>query len=114
MSHLSGIRHYKLFNKNGNNKNSKENSKSSIKSEPAPDRSKMSEEEILKEKQEQIKNLLSKKYYEELKRILKQSNYDKDLQYEEFYMKENFASVTDALELFKDDDLLYAPGIFHR
>lgn len=95
LSHLSGIRHYeKDANKVKEDKERakrllkpRENEKSSLESKdkPTTDQDSKSKESSQAQKK-------------------------KEFEHKEYYLKKNFESVTQALELFKDDPLIFKPG----
>ena len=59
----------------------------------------------VEEKREKIRNLVAEKI---LRRKVKENPDEFDL--EEYYIKEEFDTIEEALKLFKDDDLLFKPG----
>ncbi|KAM3609830.1 uncharacterized protein V6R79_020912 [Siganus canaliculatus] len=97
LSHLSGIRHYEKDAKKV--KEDKEKAKRLLKPP-------------IKEKEEEKRSSESKD-----KPATEQSTKDKEttrkkkeFEHEEYYLKDNFESVTQALDLFKDDPLIFKPG----
>nr|XP_019969628.1 PREDICTED: serine beta-lactamase-like protein LACTB, mitochondrial [Paralichthys olivaceus] len=97
LSHLSGIRHYEKDVKKV--KEDREKAKRLLKP-------------LLKEKEDE-------KSSSENKDTTEQSSKEKDntkakkkkeFEHEEYYLKDNFESVTQALDLFKDDPLIFKPG----
>ncbi|XP_061078321.1 serine beta-lactamase-like protein LACTB, mitochondrial isoform X2 [Conger conger] len=97
LSHLSGIRHYERDAKKV--KELKEKAKRLLK---LPEGQK-------KEEEKNIENTESPKM-EDSGTKSKQANRKKEFEHEEYYLKEGFQSVIDALDLFKDDPLIFKPG----
>uniref|UniRef100_A0A3P9K8T0 Lactamase, beta n=1 Tax=Oryzias latipes TaxID=8090 RepID=A0A3P9K8T0_ORYLA len=96
LSHLSGIRHYeKDFNKIKAGK-AKANE---------PLRKPVKEEEEMEKHKEQATTEHCHKGKDSV-----QAQKKKEFEHEEYYLKENFESVTQALNLFKDDPLVFEPG----
>ncbi|XP_034442839.1 serine beta-lactamase-like protein LACTB, mitochondrial isoform X3 [Hippoglossus hippoglossus] len=87
LSHLSGIRHYERDAKKV--KEDREKAKRLLKP-PLEEDEKSSSENKEKEATKAQKK--------------------KEFEHEEYYLKDNFESVTQALELFKDDPLIFKPG----
>lgn len=87
LSHLSGIRHYEKDVKKV--REQKEKARRLLKS---PEKLTDNTQAKLKDEKKSIKQ--GKKEFEQ----------------EEYYLKERFESVIEALNLFKDDPLLYKPG----
>lgn len=96
LSHLSGIRHYE---KDANKvREDKEKAKRVLK---VP---------VLK-KEDPKNSVLSKdKPGAEQDSIKKGVQKKKEFEHDEYYLKKNFESVTQALDLFKDDPLIFKPG----
>ncbi|XP_059191416.1 serine beta-lactamase-like protein LACTB, mitochondrial [Centropristis striata] len=97
LSHLSGIRHYEKDAKKV--REDKEKAKRLLKPEKKEDE-KSSTENKDKDKTEQ--NTKSKEATQAQKK--------KEFEHEEYYLKDNFENVTRALDLFKDDPLIFKPG----
>ncbi|XP_034735358.1 serine beta-lactamase-like protein LACTB, mitochondrial isoform X1 [Etheostoma cragini] len=97
LSHLSGIRHYEKDAKKV--REDKEKSKRLIKSEKKNDTKSSFEN---KDKPTTEQNTKGK----EATRAQKK----KEFEHEEYYLKDNFENVTQALDLFKDDPLIFKPG----
>lgn len=96
LSHLSGIRHYeKDFNKIKAGK-AKANE---------PLRKPVKEEDEMEKHKEQATTEHCHKGKDSA-----QAQKKKEFEHEEYYLKENFESVTQALNLFKDDPLVFEPG----
>lgn len=94
LSHLSGIRHYE---KDANKvREDKEKAKRVLK---AP---------VLKK--EDPKNLDLSKDKTERDGTRKDAQKKKEFEHEEYYLKKNFENVIQALDLFKDDPLIFKPG----
>ncbi|XP_043084662.1 serine beta-lactamase-like protein LACTB, mitochondrial isoform X2 [Puntigrus tetrazona] len=99
LSHLSGIRHYEKDAKKV--REDKEKAKRLLK--PAEKKEeKASDENKEKPKAEDI-GAKSKEAKEGRKR-------KKEFEQEEYYLKDNFENVIQALDLFKDDPLIFKPG----
>ncbi|XP_068459420.1 serine beta-lactamase-like protein LACTB, mitochondrial isoform X1 [Clinocottus analis] len=96
LSHLSGIRHYEKDAKKV--KEFKEKAKRLLKPAQTADEKSSSEN---KDKPATEQNTKSKEATQEKK---------KEFEHEEYYLKDNFESVTEALDLFKDDPLIFKPG----
>ncbi|XP_031714102.1 serine beta-lactamase-like protein LACTB, mitochondrial [Anarrhichthys ocellatus] len=96
LSHLSGIRHYEKDAKKV--KEHKEKPKRLLK--PAKKEDEKSSPEN-KDKPATEPNTKDKEATQEKK---------KEFEHEEYYLKDNFESVTEALDLFKDDLLIFKPG----
>lgn len=102
LSHLSGIRHYE---KDANKvKEDKEKAKRLLK---PPVKEKEDEKSLSenKDKPATEKNTKGKEATQAQKK--------KEFEHEEYYLKDNFESVTQALDLFKDDPLIFKPGKAH-
>lgn len=94
LSHLSGIRHYE--------KDAKKVRKDREKDKPL-------HKSPVKEKEDERKDAHTKEPSAKGKGatpVLKK----KEFEHEEYYLKDNFESVTQALDLFKDDPLIFKPG----
>nr|XP_061812800.1 serine beta-lactamase-like protein LACTB, mitochondrial [Nerophis lumbriciformis] len=90
LSHLSGIRHYE---KDANKvREDKEKAKRLLKSSKKEKREDNTKEQNLKAK--------------DASRGKKKNEFEHD----EYYLREHFDSVTEALDLFKDDPLIFKPG----
>lgn len=96
LSHLSGIRHYEKDAKKV--KEDKEKAKRLLK---PPGKEKEKEDEN-KEKPTAEQNSKDKD--------AAQAKTKKEFEHQEYYLKDNFESVTQALDLFKDDPLIFKPG----
>ncbi|XP_068580072.1 serine beta-lactamase-like protein LACTB, mitochondrial isoform X1 [Cebidichthys violaceus] len=96
LSHLSGIRHYEKDAKKV--KEHKEKAKRQLK--PAKKEDEKSSPEN-KDKPATEPNTKDKEVTQEKK---------KEFEHEEYYLKDNFESVTQTLDLFKDDPLIFKPG----
>ncbi|XP_034391504.1 serine beta-lactamase-like protein LACTB, mitochondrial isoform X2 [Cyclopterus lumpus] len=96
LSHLSGIRHYEKDAKKV--KESKEKAKRLFKPGKKEDEKSSSEN---RDKPASEQNPKGKEATREKK---------KEFEHEEYYLKDNFESVTQALDLFKDDPLIFKPG----
>ncbi|XP_056273008.1 serine beta-lactamase-like protein LACTB, mitochondrial isoform X2 [Pseudoliparis swirei] len=96
LSHLSGIRHYEKDAKKV--KESKEKAKRLFKPGKKEDEKSSSEN---KDTPATEQNTKGKEATQEKK---------KEFEHEEYYLKDNFESVTQALDLFKDDPLIFKPG----
>lgn len=100
LSHLSGIRHYE---KNAEKvKQDKEKAKRLLKL-PSGKKEEVKSSSISKDKPAAGQNTDKKEVTETQKK--------QEFEHEEYYLKENFESVTQALTLFKDDPLIFEPGI---
>ncbi|KAM8890820.1 serine beta-lactamase-like protein LACTB, mitochondrial isoform 2-T2 [Spinachia spinachia] len=86
LSHLSGIRHYEKDARKV--KESREKAKGLLKPAKEEDEKRSSENKGKEGTQEK----------------------KKEFEHEEYYLKDNFESVTEALDLFKDDALIFQPG----
>ncbi|XP_077067226.1 serine beta-lactamase-like protein LACTB, mitochondrial isoform X2 [Siphateles boraxobius] len=93
LSHLSGIRHYEKDGKKV--REDKEKAKRLLKP-PQKEEEKGSAENKEKPKAEDSGAKSKKK--------------KKEFEQEEYYLKDNFENVTQALDLFKDDPLIFKPG----
>lgn len=96
LSHLSGIRHYeKDPNKVREDKEkAKRLFKAPILNKEDPKNSDLSKDKPGAEQDGKKKDAQKKKVFED----------------EEYYLKKNFENVTQALDLFKDDPLMFKPG----
>ncbi|KAF1386715.1 hypothetical protein PFLUV_G00097770 [Perca fluviatilis] len=97
LSHLSGIRHYEKDAKKV--KEDKEKAKRLIKPEKKKDEKSSFEN---KDKPTTEQNTKGKEATQAQKK--------KEFEHEEYYLKDNFENVTQALDLFKDDPLIFKPG----
>ncbi|XP_042352462.1 serine beta-lactamase-like protein LACTB, mitochondrial isoform X2 [Plectropomus leopardus] len=97
LSHLSGIRHYEKDAKKV--REDKEKAKRLLKPEKKEDEKSSSEN---KDKPATEQNSKGKEAAQAPKK--------KEFEHEEYYLKDNFESVTKALDLFKDDPLIFKPG----
>ncbi|XP_045894554.1 serine beta-lactamase-like protein LACTB, mitochondrial isoform X3 [Micropterus dolomieu] len=97
LSHLSGIRHYEKDAKKV--KEDKEKAKRLLK---PPVKEKDDEKSSNKDKPSIEQNTKGKEATPAQKK--------KEFEHEEYYLKDNFESVTQALDLFKDDPLIFKPG----
>lgn len=97
MSHLSGIRHYEKDAKKV--REDKEKAKRLLKSEKKEDEKSSSGN---KDKTTTEQNTKGKESTQTQKK--------KEFEHEEYYLKDNYESVTQALDLFKDDPLIFKPG----
>lgn len=101
LSHLSGIRHYE---KDATKvREDMEKAKRLLKSLTE----KMEDKSLCKNKGEPTK---------EQRVQSKEASWGKqkkELAHEEYYLTDNFVSVTQALDLFKDDPLIFKPGKSH-
>lgn len=95
LSHLSGIRHYEKDAKKV--KEDKEKAKRLLK---LPSKEK---------KEEKNKDSLAAEQNAKTKEA-SQPQKKKEFEHEEYYLKDNFENVTQALNLFKDDPLIFKPG----
>ncbi|XP_036391281.1 serine beta-lactamase-like protein LACTB, mitochondrial isoform X2 [Megalops cyprinoides] len=93
LSHLSGIRHYEKDVKKV--KEEKEKAKRLLK---PPEKEKNVSEDKLKNEESGTKSKETKKAQK------------KEFDQEEYYLKDSFESVMQALDLFKDDPLIFKPG----
>lgn len=94
LSHLSGIRHYE---KDANKvREDKEKAKRVLKAPMI--------------KKEVPKNSASSKDKPGADHGNKEAQNKKEFEHEEYYLKKKFESVTQALDLFKDDPLIFQPG----
>lgn len=99
LSHLSGIRHYE---KDANKvKEDKEKAKRILK---AP---------VLEKEGPKSSDLSKDKPGAEQDNKKKDAQEKKEFEHEEYYLKKNFENVTQALDLFKDDPLIFQPGKKH-
>lgn len=98
LSHLSGIRHYEKDAKKV--KEDKEKAKRLLKP-PVKEK----EDEKSSDKPATEQNTKGKEATQAQKK--------KEFEHEEYYLKDNFENVTQALDLFKDDPLIFKPGKAH-
>ncbi|XP_063053760.1 serine beta-lactamase-like protein LACTB, mitochondrial isoform X2 [Engraulis encrasicolus] len=96
LSHLSGIRHYEKDAKKV--REDKEKAKRLVK---IPDKAEKEEKKEEKEKAEDESTSKDKS---------KDKKKKKEFEQEEYYLKDRFESVIQALDLFKNDPLIYKPG----
>ncbi|XP_076589415.1 serine beta-lactamase-like protein LACTB, mitochondrial isoform X2 [Chaetodon auriga] len=99
LSHLSGIRHYEKDAKKV--KEDREKAKRLLKP-PVNERGGEKSSSENKDKPATEQNTKDKEAAQAQKR--------KEFEHEEYYLKENYESVTQALDLFKDDPLIFKPG----
>ncbi|XP_041795391.1 serine beta-lactamase-like protein LACTB, mitochondrial isoform X2 [Chelmon rostratus] len=99
LSHLSGIRHYEKDAKKV--KEDKEKAKRLLK---PPVKGKGDEKSSSENKDKPARELNTKD------KEATQAQKKKEFEHEEYYLKDNFESVTQALDLFKDDPLIFKPG----
>nr|XP_020466799.1 serine beta-lactamase-like protein LACTB, mitochondrial [Monopterus albus] len=98
LSHLSGIRHYEKDAKKV--KEDKEKAKRLLK---------LPVKENVKDKEKKDKALTEQNSKDkEATQAHKKKEYE--YEYDEYYLKDKFNSVTHALDLFKDDPLIFKPG----
>lgn len=100
LSHLSGIRHYEKDAKVV--KEEKEKAKRLLKPPVKVDEKSSSN----KDKPATEQNTKDKEATQAKKK--------KEFQHEEYYLKDNFESVIQSLDLFKDDPLIFKPGKVHK
>jgi len=98
LSHLSGIRHYERDAKKV--KEDKEKAKRLLKPPVKEKEEKKGSSENGKPSTDQ--NIKAKESSQAQKK--------KEFEHEEYYLKENFESVIQALDLFKNDPLIFKPG----
>uniref|UniRef100_A0A3P8TMR0 Lactamase, beta n=1 Tax=Amphiprion percula TaxID=161767 RepID=A0A3P8TMR0_AMPPE len=99
LSHLSGIRHYE---KDANKvKEDKEKAKRLLKP-PVKEKGDQKSSSENKDKTTTAQNNKGKD--------ASQAQKKKEFEHEEYYLKDNFESVIQALDLFKDDPLIFKPG----
>ncbi|GAA6225536.1 serine beta-lactamase-like protein LACTB, mitochondrial isoform X2 [Lates japonicus] len=99
LSHLSGIRHYEKDAKKV--KEDKEKAKRLLKP-PVKEKEDEKSSSENKDKPTTEQNTKGKEATQAQKK--------KEFEHEEYYLKDNFESVTQALDLFKDDPLIFKPG----
>ncbi|XP_018519691.1 serine beta-lactamase-like protein LACTB, mitochondrial isoform X1 [Lates calcarifer] len=99
LSHLSGIRHYEKDAEKV--KEDKEKAKRLLK----PPVKKKEDEKNSSENKDKSTTEQNTKGKEAT-----QAQKKKEFDHEEYYLKDNFESVTQALDLFKDDPLIFKPG----
>lgn len=102
LSHLSGIRHYEKDAKKV--REDKEKAKRLLK---PPVKEKDDEKSSSENKEKPAKEQNNKG------KEATQAQKKKEFEHEEYYLKDNFESVTQALDLFKDDPLIFKPGKAH-
>lgn len=103
LSHLSGIRHYEKDAKKV--KEDKEKAKRLLKP-PVKEREDEKSSSGNKDKPATEPSTKDKEATQAKKK--------KEFEHEEYYLKDNFESVTQALDLFKDDPLIFKPGKAHQ
>ncbi|XP_071355201.1 serine beta-lactamase-like protein LACTB, mitochondrial isoform X1 [Trachinotus anak] len=99
LSHLSGIRHYEKDAKKV--KEDKEKAKRLLK----PPLKEKEDEKRSSEKKDKSTTEQNTKGKEAT-----QAQRKKEFEHEEYYLKDNFENVTQALDLFKNDPLIFKPG----
>ncbi|KAM7414577.1 hypothetical protein PAMA_019409 [Pampus argenteus] len=99
LSHLSGIRHYEKDEKKV--REDKEKAKRLLKP-PVKEKDDEKSSSENKEKPTKEQNPKGKE--------APQTQKKKEFEHQEYYLKVNFESVTQALDLFKDDPLIFKPG----
>ncbi|CAK6951036.1 serine beta-lactamase-like protein LACTB%2C mitochondrial isoform X2 [Scomber scombrus] len=99
LSHLSGIRHYEKDGKKV--REDKEKAKRLLK----PQVKEIDDEKSLSENKEKPAKEENTKGKEAT-----QAQKKKEFEHEEYYLKDNYESVNHALDLFKDDPLIFKPG----
>ncbi|GAA6091961.1 serine beta-lactamase-like protein LACTB, mitochondrial isoform X1 [Tachysurus ichikawai] len=97
LSHLSGIRHYEKDSKKVRDEKAKRLQKPPEKKED--EKSSDETEEKCTQQNNRIKS-----------KDAKHSKKKKEFEKEEYYLKDGFDSVIQALDLFKDDPLIFEPG----
>lgn len=102
LSHVSGIRHYEKDAKKV--KEDKEKAKRLLKL-PVKEKEDEKSSSENKDKPAIEQNTKGKEATKAQKK--------KEFEHEEYYLKDNFESVTQALDLFKDDPLIFEPGKAH-
>lgn len=102
LSHLSGIRHYEKDAKRV--KEDKEKAKRLLKP-PVKEKEEEKSSTGNKDKPTTEKNTKSTEATKAQKK--------KEFEHEEYYLMDNFESVIQALDLFKDDPLIFEPGKAH-
>ncbi|MBN3293475.1 LACTB protein, partial [Polypterus senegalus] len=119
VSHLSGIRHYEKDPNKVKEEKEKTNQKQKMKKEKAINDGNDSKTEP--GNSERKKSMMTNKNHisssdlqhdnaDVKEKPSKLSTNKKEFEQEEYYLKEKFDSVTDALKLFKDDPLIFKPG----
>lgn len=103
LSHLSGIRHYEKDAKKV--KEDKEKAKRLLKPQ-------IKEKETEKSSSEKKDKPTAAEQGSKNKENA-QHQRKKEFEQEEYYLKDNYESVTQALDLFKDDPLIFKPGTAH-
>ncbi|XP_010777286.1 serine beta-lactamase-like protein LACTB, mitochondrial isoform X2 [Notothenia coriiceps] len=97
LSHLSGIRHYEKDAKKV--REDREKAKRLLKAEKKEDEKSTSENNDKPATEQENKGKEATKAQKK-----------KEFEHEEYYLKDNFEDVTHALDLFKDDPLIFKPG----
>ncbi|XP_035251773.1 serine beta-lactamase-like protein LACTB, mitochondrial isoform X1 [Anguilla anguilla] len=97
LSHLSGIRHYE------------KNAKKVIEDKEKAKRLLKPPERKIKENEKNVENKESPKNKDSGTKST-EAKQKKEFEHEEYYLKESFESVIHALDLFKDDPLIFKPG----
>lgn len=98
LSHLSGIRHYEKDAKKV--RENKEKAKRLLK--PTEKKEEKGSDENKEKQKAEDSSAKSKE--------AKGSQGKKEFEQEEYYLKDNFENVIQALDLFKDDPLIFKPG----
>ena len=101
LSHLSGIRHYE---------------KDAQKVRENHEKAKRLLRPPLKKKEDVTSTSVNKDKpatEQENNKEASENQKKKEFEHAEYYLKENFESVTQALDLFKDDPLIFQPGKAH-
>lgn len=99
LSHLSGIRHYEK-----DAKKVKEDREKALRLLKPPVKEKEDERSSSENRDKATKEQNTKNKEATL------AQKKKEFEHEEYYLKDNFESVTHALDLFKDDPLIFKPG----
>lgn len=100
LSHLSGIRHYEKDGKKV--REDKEKAKRRLKPPGGKEKNDEKSSSENKEKPAKEENTKGKEPTQAQKK--------KEFEHEEYYLKDNYESVNQALDLFKDDPLIFKPG----
>lgn len=100
LSHLSGIRHYEKDAKKV--REDREKAKRLLKAEKKEDEKSTSGNNDKPATEQDNKSKEATKAQKK-----------KEFEHEEYYLKDNFEDVTHALDLFKDDPLIFKPGKAH-
>ena len=99
LSHLSGIRHYERDAKKV--RENKEKAKRLLKS-PIKEETSLNKDDV--------KNTNTEENFSKESKQAKPTERKKEFEQEEYYLKTNFDNVLQALDLFKDDPLIFKPG----